>query len=700
VSQDVWRGIDYPLGATCDVSGTNFAIFSENADRVELCLFDQSGSETSVFLPEVTANIHHGYLPGVGQGQRYGYRVHGRWAPKEGHRFNPAKLLMDPYARAIDGQPEWSDVLYDYANKPGGVADRRDSASAMPRSIVVDHSFDWGNDAPPATPIHKSVIYETHVKGMTQLHPGVPEHQRGTYAGMSSPAVIEHLTRLGVTAVELLPVHHFVSEAALVEEGRTNYWGYSSIGFFAPHSAYSSAGQEGQQVQEFKEMVKQFHVAGIEVILDVVYNHTGESGKGGPSLAFRGIDNSSYYRVDPEKPLNYVDYTGTGNTLNVMHPNILQIIMDSLRYWVQEMHVDGFRFDLASTLARELHAVDRLSGFFDLIHQDPVISRVKLIAEPWDVGDGGYQVGNFPPQWSEWNAKYRDEIRDYWRGHPETLADFAMRFTGSSDLYGASGRRPRASINFVTAHDGFTMRDLVSYDHKRNMANGEDNRDGEGHNRSWNSGVEGPTDDEAVRLVRNRRHRAMLATLLLSQGVPMLLGGDELGRTQQGNNNGYCQDNEISWFDWENADQELLSFTRKLIGLRTAHPVLRRRGWFEGRNVRGHGIDDIRWYGVDGEMMSNDDWNVGYARSLMIYLNGKAIASPGPRSEKIKDDSFLCLFNAHTEDVAFKMARESAGLSWCVEIDSADVSRAGEVLVDPDSVTAPGWSVTVLRRID
>lgn len=700
MSQDVWRGVDYPLGATCDASGTNFAIFSENADRVELCLFDELGRERSVFLPEVTANIHHGYLPGVGQGQRYGYRVHGQWAPKEGHRFNPAKLLMDPYARAIDGQPDWSDVLYDYANKPGGVADKRDSASAMPRSIVVDQSFDWGGDVPPATPIHKSVIYETHVKGMTELHPDVPEHERGTYAGMSSPAVIQHLSKLGVTAVELLPVHHFVSEAALVEEGRTNYWGYSSIGFFAPHGAYSSAGQDGKQVKEFKEMVKRFHTAGIEVILDVVYNHTGESGKGGPSLAFRGIDNRSYYRVDPDKPLNYVDYTGTGNTLNVLHPNILQIIMDSLRYWVQEMHVDGFRFDLASTLARELHAVDRLSGFFDLIHQDPVISRVKLIAEPWDVGDGGYQVGNFPPQWSEWNGKYRDEIRDYWRGRPGTLADFAMRFTGSSDLYGASGRRPRASINFVTAHDGFTMRDLVSYDHKHNLANGEDNRDGEGHNRSWNSGAEGPTDEAAVRLVRSRRQRAMMATLLLSQGVPMLLGGDELGRSQQGNNNGYSQDNEISWFDWENADQELLSFTQQLIGLRTGHPVFRRRGWFEGRNVRGDGIDDIRWYGVEGEMMSEEDWNVGHARSLMIYLNGKAIAAPGSHGEKIEDDSFLCLFNAHSQDVDFKLSPESAGLSWCVEIDSTDPSRAGEVLSDPGQVVAPGWSVTVLRRID
>jgi isoamylase len=688
------------LGATCDASGTNFAIFSENADRVELCLFDELGRERSVMLAEVTANVHHGYLPGVGQGQRYGYRVHGQWAPNDGHRFNPAKLLMDPYARAIDGQPEWSDLLYDYANKPGGVADNRDSASAMPRSIVVDQSFDWGGDAPPAIPIYKSVIYETHVKGMTELHPDVPEHERGTYAGMSSPAVIKHLGALGVTAVELLPVHHFVSEAALVEEGRTNYWGYSSIGFFAPHSAYSSAGQDGQQVREFKEMVKRFHAAGIEVILDVVYNHTGEGGKGGPSLAFRGIDNSSYYRVDPARPLNYVDYTGTGNTLNVMHPNILQIIMDSLRYWVQEMHVDGFRFDLASTLARELHAVDRLSGFFDLIHQDPVISRVKLIAEPWDVGDGGYQVGNFPQQWSEWNAKYRDEIRDYWRGRPGTLADFAMRFTGSSDLYGASGRRPRASINFVTAHDGFTMRDLVSYDHKHNLANGEDDRDGEGHNRSWNSGAEGPTDDAAVRLVRSRRQRAMLATLLLSQGVPMLLGGDELGRTQQGNNNGYSQDNEVSWFDWENADQELLSFTQQLIGLRTEHPVFRRRGWFEGRNVRGHGIDDIRWYGVDGDMMSDEDWNVGHARSLMVYLNGKAIAAPGPHGQKIEDDSFLCLFNAHSQGVDFKLSPESAGLSWCVEIDSTDPARGGEVLSDPGHIVAPGWSVTVLRRID
>lgn len=695
----IWPGSDYPLGATYDGAGTNFALFSENAERVELCLFDDDNTEISFRLPEVTAFVHHGYLPDVGPGQRYGYRVHGLWAPQDGRRFNPAKLLIDPYAQAIEGDIVWSDVIYDYDPDHPDRIDERDSAPCLPRSIVIDPTFDWGDDRRPATPLHRSVIYEAHVRGMTMRHPRLEPALRGTYAGMASDPIVNHLVDLGITAVELLPVHHFISEPALIERGLTNYWGYSSIGYFAPHGRYSSAGDRGAQVTEFKEMVRAFHRVGIEVILDVVYNHTGEGGEVGPTLAFRGIDNQAYYRLDPTDPRRYIDYTGTGNTLNVRHPNVLQLIMDSLRYWITEMHVDGFRFDLASTLARELHDVDRLSAFFDLIHQDPVISRVKLIAEPWDVGDGGYQVGNFPALWSEWNARYRDGIRDYWKGNHQTLAEFAMRFTGSSDLYGSTGRRPSASINFITAHDGFTMADLVSYNEKHNEANREGNRDGENHNRSWNSGVEGPTDDPDVLQIRERRLRAMLATLLLSQGVPMLLGGDELGRTQHGNNNAYCQDNPMTWFDWEGADLELLEFTRRLVRLRNEHPVFRRRRWFEGRDVHGTGIDDIRWYQTDGTVMSDEDWTIGHARSLAVYLNGKVLLTPGPHGERIEDDSFLGLFNAYSEPVAFTLSKESAGLQWLVEVDSAQPANQETILDDPASVTVEGWSVLLLRRL-
>ncbi|MGA9595004.1 MAG: glycogen debranching protein GlgX, partial [Acidimicrobiia bacterium] len=596
MSASVWPGSPYPLGATYDGEGTNFAIFAENADRVELCLFDDENNEIRLRLAEITAFTHHGYVPGVAPGRRYGFRVHGPWSPAEGLLFNPAKLMLDPYSKAIEGEVRWSKAVFAYQwHHPDRISET-DNAAYVPRSVVVDSHFDWGDDAPPGIPLHKSVIYETHVRGMTMRHPDVPEELRGTFAGMASEPIINHLSALGISAVELMPVHHFISEHSLVTKDLVNYWGYATIGYLAPHGAYSAAGDRGQQVVEFKEMVKAFHRAGIEVILDVVYNHTCEGGTLGPAFSFRGIDNQTYYRTDPDDPSRYVDYTGTGNSLNVRHPAVLKLIMDSLRYWVTEMHVDGFRFDLAAALARELHSVDRLSSFFDLIQQDPVVNRVKLIAEPWDVGDGGYQVGNFPPLWSEWNAKYRDGVRDYWRGTDWSLANFASRFTGSSDLYGFSGRRPHASINFVTAHDGFTLRDLVSYGDKHNLANGEENRDGESHNRSWNSGVEGDTDDPDIIETRKRRQRSILMTLLLSQGVPMLVGGDEMGRTQQGNNNAYCQDNAISWYDWDSTDRFLLGFTKRLIGLRNQHPVFRRRRWFEGRRTHGAWVNDIGWY--------------------------------------------------------------------------------------------------------
>ena len=590
----IWPGEPYPLGATYDGGGTNFSLFSEVATRVELCLFDDEGGETRVDLPEVTAFVWHGYLPNVADGTRYGYRVHGPGDPEDGHRCNPAKLLLDPYSKAVDGEIDWDEAMFGYRfDDPDGSTNDDDSAPYAQRSVVVSPYFDWAHDRPPRTPWNETVVYEVHVKGFTATHPDVPEELRGTYSGLATPEAIEHFTSLGVTAVELLPVHQFTQDSHLVERGLRNYWGYNSICYLAPHHDYASAGSGGQQVQEFKRMVRTLHDAGIEVILDVVYNHTSEGNHLGPTLSFKGIDNAAYYRLVPDDRRYYMDYTGTGNTLNMRHPHVLQLLMDSLRYWVTEMHVDGFRFDLASTLARELHAVDRLSAFFDLIQQDPVVSQVKLIAEPWDVGEGGYQVGNFPPLWSEWNGKYRDTVRDFWRGEPATLGEFAYRFTGSSDLYESTGRRPLASINFVTAHDGFTLNDLVSYNEKHNEANGEDNNDGESHNRSWNCGEEGPTDDPEVLELRARQRRNMLATLFLSQGVPMLLGGDELGRSQGGNNNGYCQDNEISWFDWEGADPVLLAWTGWLLQFRKDHPVFRRRRFFEGRPIRG--MADIGW---------------------------------------------------------------------------------------------------------
>jgi isoamylase len=698
LSSPIWPGKAYPQGATFEGEGTNFALFAENAERVELCLFDDDGFETRLRLPESTAFVHHGFVHGVGPGQRYGFRVHGPWAPDEGHLFNPNKLLIDPYARAVEGDVMWSDVVFAYQQRHPDRLDERDSARSVPKSIVVDPTYAWDGDESPRTPLFESVIYETHVKGLSRLHPEVAPELRGTFAGMASQPIVDHLVRLGVTAVELQPIQHFVSEHTLIDRGLSNYWGYSTIGYFAPHARYSSSGDRGQQVSEFKDLVKVLHRSGIEVILDVVYNHTGEGGPLGPMLAYRGIDNASYYRLDPEDPARYVDYTGTGNSLNVRHPQVLKLIMDSLRYWIEEMHVDGFRFDLASALARDLHEVDKLASFFDLIHQDPVVSRVKLIAEPWDVGDGGYQVGNFPILWSEWNGKYRDGVRDYWRGSDWTLADFASRFTGSSDLYGFAGRLPHASINFVTAHDGFTLRDLVSYNQKHNMANGEGNRDGESHNRSWNSGAEGPTDDPVIVGIRKRRARAMLTTLMLSQGVPMVLGGDEIGRTQGGNNNAYCQDNEISWYDWMDVDEDMLAFTSELIRLRRDHPVFRRRRWFEGRSVTGSDHIDIAWYEPDGHSMSDEDWQRGYAKSLAVFLNGQGIPTPDDRGMKVVDDSFLVLFNAHSDPVRFTMPEELADLHWEIVLYSATGLGVDLPIEAPETGEVEGWSVVVLRK--
>jgi isoamylase len=642
-------GDPFPLGATFDGLGTNFSVFSAVADSVELCIFE-NGDEVRYTLPEIDAYCWHGYVEGIEPGVRYGFRVHGPYDPENGLRCNPSKLLLDPYAKAVDGRVSWGQGVYPY--KLGGddlTMDTTDSAPDMPKAIVVDPAFDWGFDRHPKTSWADSVIYETHVRGLTLTHPEIPEHIRGTYAAVAHPVMIEHFVKLGVTAIELMPVHQFVNDHRLVDMRLSNYWGYNSIAYLAPHNAYASRGRH-RVVTEFKAMVRALHAAGIEVILDVVYNHTAEGNHLGPALAFRGLDNASYYRLVDGEPRLYSDSTGTGNTLNVRNPHVLQLLMDSLRYWVLDMHVDGFRFDLAATLARQFHEVDRLSAFFDLIQQDPVISQVKLIAEPWDVGEGGYQVGNFPPLWSEWNGKYRDSIRDYWRQSGAAIGELAERLTGSSDLYEATGRRPFASINFVTCHDGFTLVDLVSYNEKHNNANGEDNRDGTDDNRSWNCGEEGPTDDLVVAALRYQQARNFLATLFLSQGVPMLLGGDEIGRTQSGNNNAYCQDNEISWYDWSRVDQELLAWTRALITLRRQHPVFRRRRFFQGRPVRGPRRDDrlpdIAWFRPDGEEMTDKDWEVGYAKSLGVFLNGSAIPDPDPHGRPVVDDSFFLIFNS------------------------------------------------------
>ncbi len=688
----VWPGTPYPLGATYDGVGTNFSLFSEVAERVELCLFDESGVETRVTLPEVTGFVSHGYLPSVGPGQRYGYRVHGPYDPAAGPRCNPAKLLVDPYAKVVDGELTWHPAVFGYADGDplSEHPDPRDSAPYVPRSVVVDPYFDWGEDRRPAIPWHESVIYETHVKGMTALHPDVPESLRGTYAGLSHPAVIDHLTSLGVTAVELLPVHSKVSERALVERGLNNYWGYNSLAYLAPEASYGASPRLGGEVGEFKRMVKDLHAAGIEVILDVVYNHTAESDHEGPTLSWRGIDNDAYYRLAEDDLRFHVDYTGCGNSLDARSPHVMQLIMDSLRYWVLEMHVDGFRFDLAAALARELHDVDRLSTFFEVIQQDPVISQVKLIAEPWDLGEGGYQVGNFPPQWSEWNGKYRDTIRDYWRGADETLPEFAMRLTGSSDLYASDTRSPTASINFVTAHDGFTLRDLVSYEHKHNEANGDANTDGTDDNRSSNHGVEGPTDDPDVLALRARQQRNFLTTLLLSQGVPMLLGGDEFGRSQGGNNNAYCHDNELSWFDWGSVDQDLLAFTRALVWFRHAHPAFRRRGWFQGRPLHGVDSHDIAWFTRTGAMMDDEDWLRAPARSLQVFLSGHGLLMPGPRGERLVDDDFLLLVNGNHTAATFTLPDENWGAGWSVLMDTTEARPRFAAAEAPHEVLAPG----------
>ncbi|GCD34024.1 glycogen operon protein GlgX homolog [Streptomyces chrestomyceticus JCM 4735] len=755
----VWPGQMYPLGATYDGAGTNFAVYSETAERIELSLLHDDGSETAVELRETDAFVRHAYLPGIMPGQRYGFRVHGPYEPSRGDRHNSAKLLLDPYAKAVSGSIDWDEAVYGYHfGKPDSRNDL-DSAPHTMTSVVINPYFDWGDDRPPRTDYHETVLYEAHVKGLTMLHPDLPDDLRGSYAALAHPAVIDHLTGLGVTALELMPVHQFVHDHRLVDAGLANYWGYNTIGFFAPHNAYASWGDRGQQVLEFKSAVRALHEAGIEVILDVVYNHTAEGNHLGPTLSFRGLDNASYYRLVADDPRYYMDTTGTGNSLLMRSPHVLQLIMDSLRYWVTEMRVDGFRFDLAATLARQFHEVDRLSSFFDLVQQDPVVSQVKLIAEPWDVGEGGYQVGNFPPLWTEWNGKFRDTVRDLWRGEPRTLAEFGSRLTGSSDLYQGDGRRPLASVNFVTCHDGFTLRDLVSYDNKHNEANGEDNQDGESFNRSWNCGAEGPTDDPAVQELRARQMRNFIATLLLSQGVPMLSHGDEFGRTQNGNNNAYCQDNELAWVRWpgtggpgpesgedvpgasgsgatadpgaEAADdvqtdspadlsdsdlqeqreqaavreegREMLAFVRQMVWLRRDHPVFRRRRFFHGRPMEGthDELSDIAWFTAEGEEMRQRDWQAAHAKSLTVFLNGSAITEPGPRGERITDDSFLLMFNAHGDDREFTVPVDH-GRQWQAVVDTAHpevVADGGGLKAQAgDQLTLLGRSMMVLQR--
>jgi isoamylase len=699
-----WPGSAYPLGATYDGVGTNFALFSEVAEQVVLCLFDEAGTETQVRLEEVDGFVHHGYLSGIGPGQRYGYRVHGPYEPEKGLRCNPHKLLIDPYAKAFSHGVDWDESLFAYSFDDPEQRNDLDSAGHVPYSLVVSPFFDWSNDHPPRTPYNETVIYEAHVKGLTMLHPGVPEHLRGTYAGLAHPAVVEHLTDLGVTAIELLPVHQFVTDHGLTEKNLKNYWGYNTIGFFAPHDAY--AAQPAAQVQEFKGMVRAMHQAGIEVILDVVYNHTAEGNHLGPTLSMRGIDNQSYYRLVEDDEQFYMDYTGTGNSLNVRSPHTLQLIMDSLRYWVTEMHVDGFRFDLAATLAREFYDVDKLATFFELVQQDPVVSQVKLIAEPWDVGPGGYQVGGFPPLWTEWNGEYRDIVRDFWRGEPATLGEFASRITGSSDLYQDNGRRPYASINFVTAHDGFTLTDLVSYNDKHNDANGEDGRDGADDNRSWNCGVEGPTDDPDVIALRDCQRRNLMATMLLSQGVPMILHGDEMGRTQGGNNNAYCQDNEISWVDWSPAstDDALVGFTGALTQFRKRHPVFRRRRFFEGKPIRkGDELRDIAWFTPAGEEMKEQNWDDAFGKSIVVFLNGDAIADRDNRGERVVDESFLMAFNAHYEDIVMTLPGAGYGTGWGLVVDSCagtvEAQPHGDTIPAGGTFNLPARSIVVLQRV-
>lgn len=702
----LWPGKPYPLGAKWDGKGTNFALFSENATGVELCLFDKRGRETRLELQEVTNFVWHGYVPSVGPGMRYGFRVSGPFEPENGHRFNNNKLLIDPYAKALDGNIGFAEEIFGYRwsdpNEDLGYSDL-DSAPYMPKAVIIDETFDWEGDELLRLPWHETVIYEAHVRGFTKLHPEIPQKLRGTYAGLAHPAAISHLQSLGITAVELMPIHHFLAHPGhLVAEGLSNYWGYDSLAYLAPHQDYCSNKKLGAQVNEFKEMVKALHKAGMEVILDVVYNHTGEGNHMGPTLTLRGIDNASYYRTVEGDERYYMDYTGCGNSLNVRHPQVLKLIMDSLRYWVLDMHVDGFRFDLASALARELHEVDRLAAFFDIIHQDPVLAEVKLIAEPWDVGEGGYQVGGFPLLWSEWNGKYRDTVRDFWRGEDSRLAEFAYRFTGSSDLYKTNGRSPHASVNFITAHDGFTLMDLVSYNEKHNEANGEGNRDGDDHNRSWNCGVEGETDDPEVLKLRAQQRRNFLVTMMLSQGVPMLVSGDEMGRTQKGSNNAYCQDNEVSWLDWDlqEENQTLLDFNRQLIDFRRQHPVFHRRKWFMGREIHGSGVRDIGWFNPDGEPMNDEQWNNGFAKAIGVLLNGEEIATTGNRGERIVDENFLLLFSAHYETIEFALPVNLQDWEWVVIIDTTKPRfvRRGRRYVADKPIPVEGRSVMVLQR--
>lgn len=667
----------YPLGATYDGAGVNFALFSKMAQKVELCLFDDEDNETRIELTEQNSYVWHIYVPGIQPGQRYGYRVYGPYNPNNGEWCNPNKLLLDPYAKAIEGNVDGDESLYSYwfndADNPGNLNDL-DSAAHTMKSAVINPFFDWGNDQHPFIPYSDSVIYEAHVRGMTNLNKHVPPEIRGTYAGLAHPSVISYLKSLGVTAIELMPIHQFVNDPFLQEKGLNNYWGYNTIGFFAPHNAYSSSGQRGEQVNEFRSMVKQFHAAGIEVILDVVYNHTAEGNHMGPTLSFKGIDNVSYYRLVDNDPLHYFDTTGTGNSLLMRSPQALQLITDSLRYWVQEMHVDGFRFDLAATLARQFQEVDKLSAFFDIVQQDPIISRVKLIAEPWDLGSGGYQVGGFPPNWSEWNGHFRDCVRDFWRSQPSTLPEFASRIMGSSDLYQHNGRKPVASINFVTAHDGFTMNDLVSYNNKHNEANGEDNRDGESNNRSWNCGVEGPTTIRDVNELRHRQMRNMFSTLLFSQGIPMICGGDEVARTQLGNNNGYCQDNELSWTHWELEDyqQDMLDFVSKLVHMRLEHPVLHRRRFFTGRDgdMQPDQLPQVEWFDHKGTIMDMDAWSNTHAFSIMVFLNGNDIPEADWYGNRMVDNDFILIFNAHYEPIMFTLPDEQYGRRWKLVVDT------------------------------
>jgi isoamylase len=700
MSRTILPGKPYPQGATWDGTGVNFSVYSEKASAVELCLFEDLDCPNCecVAVRESTGYVWHCYLPGVKLGQLYGYRMHGPFNPERGERFNPAKLLIDPYAKAVAGSLNWDAGVFGY--KVGDSAqdlslDETDDAWGVPKGVVSTSHFDWENDRPPLTPLHDSIIYELHVKGFTALHPEIPEELRGTYAGLAHPVAADYLKKLGVTAVELMPVHEFVDDKHLIDRGLHNYWGYNSINFFSPEARYSASGDRGEQIGEFKQMVKALHRAGIEVILDVVYNHTGEGNQMGPTLSFKGIDNSTYYRLMPDQPRFYTDYTGTGNTLNVRHPQVLKLVMDSLRYWVQEMHVDGFRFDLAAALARELHEVDRLSAFFDIINQDPVISQAKLIAEPWDVGEGGYQVGKFPPLWAEWNGRYRDGVRRYWKGDDGQLAELGYRLTGSSDLYQRDSRHPTASINFITAHDGFTLRDLVSYNDKHNEANGEDNRDGTNDNYSWNCGEEGDTTDPEIIEMRERQKRNFLLTLLCSQGVPMICGGDEIGRTQKGNNNGYAQDNEIGWYNWNLTDRRksLLEFTRKLVELRRQHPNLHRRKFFQDRNinpgqsqrpVNGHTEPDITWLRPDGEEMTEEEWNAGWVRCIGVYLNGRTLDDVNGVGEPIRDESYLIMFNPHHEPIQFYMPRR-AGVAWQVVLDSADPDGTGKPPIGPST---------------